>query len=325
MVNFIEKIKAQSGTKKIVFVFILIAVILFVGFILGNSSVSLNSTSSVGRMVESPYLSSDSFNGEAVSGGSYSNSKTIQSNTQASTPSIKALDRKIIQNGSLQVLVKKAEETVLAIQALSSKYEGFTESSYLNEVSDGIKAGSIVIRIPSKYFNQAMSDIKSLAVKVNRENTNTSDVTAQFVDFEAQLRNLNSTELQYIDIMKKAVRIEDVLNVQSRLSEVRGQIEQIQGQINYLSRQIEMSTINVSLTSEPEVRVFGIIWRPLTVLKQAIKSGLADLTGFVDWLIIVVFKLPVLLLKIALFGLVLMTLWKAILWFKNKFLKVNQQ
>lgn len=229
----------------------------------------------------------------------------------ASTNTTAGMERKVIRNASLDILVLKADEAVSAIGGIASSYQGFVDGSNLYEIQDGVQAGTMTIRVPSVSFESAIAAIKELAVKVNREQSNASDVTAQFVDLEAQVKNYKAEEAQYQEIMKRAVKIEDVLNVASRLADVRGRIESVQGQINYLSRQVEMSTITISLKGESNIAVGGVIWRPLEVAKKAVQDLLEGLASFVDFLIRLVIYLPVLALKIAFIAIVVALIWKA--------------
>lgn len=227
--------------------------------------------------------------------------------------------RKIIKDGSLQLLVKKAEETAAAIQDIAKRLEGFVSYSYIWEVSEGVKSGTVTIRVPADHFEEAMEEIKKLAIKVERETTNTKDVTEEFVDLEARLKNLRAEEEQYLEIMKEAETVEDALAVAGRLSDVRGRIERIEGQLQYLSRQIEMSTITVSLTSEAEVEVLGIRWRPLFVVKQSLKSTLRGLTGYVDAMVRFIFALPVIALWLATIALFAVLGWRLFSWLRKRF------
>lgn len=319
--DIIEKLRSQYGTRGIVGGLAVIALVLFIAF------------SYFGGPAYIPRQSGISESGGAVGvmpsyPGAYNKGMATRDSifppepgVPPSTPQVPTVDRKVIQNGSLDLLVQKAEETISAIEGIAGKHKGFVEGSNVYEISEGIKAGTITIRVPAADFFPTMEEIKKLAVKVQSENTNSQDVTAQFVDLEAQLKNYKAEEEQYRKIMARAVKIEDVLNVAQRLAEVRGRIEQTQGQLNYLSRQVDMSTISVSLTSEAEVQVFGIIWRPLTVVKQAFKALLTDLTHFADSAIFFVFGLPILAVKVLIFLFGLWILWKIFVWARRKFFR----
>ncbi len=220
--------------------------------------------------------------------------------------------RKIIKNGSLDLLVKKAEQAADKIAKIAADFSGFVSYSQIYEVSEGVKAGTVTIRVPADKFDEVIIKIKELAVKVLSESSNTSDVTEQFVDLEARLKNYQAEEQQYLNTLKQAVKVQDILDVSERLYQVRQSIEQLQGQLRYLSSQVDMSTITVSLTSESEVKVFGIYWRPLANLKQSLRGMFEGLTSYVDSIVKFVFSLPVILLWLATIAVLALFGWKVL-------------
>lgn len=225
----------------------------------------------------------------------------------AESPS--ALPRKITKTGNLSLLVETAETTALNIEAIAGSMSGYVSDSYLYEVTPGVKAGAITIRVPADKFEEAINRIKDLALKVESENINANDVTDQFIDLEARLKNLKAQEEQYLDILKKATAVEDVLKVTNQLNQVRQQIDSWQGQLKYLNSQIDLSTITVNLTAEKEVQIFGLNWRPITVIKQAVRSLLNGLMSYVNLIIAVVIFLPVIILWIITILLVAWIIW----------------
>ncbi len=227
--------------------------------------------------------------------------------------------RKIIKNGSLQLLVKKAEETAQEIKSISQKLNGFVSESYIYEVSQKTKSGTITIRVPAEQFDSAIEEIKKLAIKVEKETINARDVTEEFIDLEARLKNLQAEEEQYLKIMKQARTVEDTLKVTAKLSQVRGQIERIQGQLKYLSDKIDLATITANLTSEADVELFGLRWRPLFIIKQSFRDMLNSLTGYIDTIIAFVFVLPAILLWIITVVIVLVIGHRIICWLRQKF------
>lgn len=228
--------------------------------------------------------------------------------------------RKIVKNGSLSLLVKKAEEAAEKIAKIASDFNGFVSYFGVYEVSEGVKAGTVTIRVPADKFSEATAKIKDLAVKVQSEDSNSSDITEQFVDLESRLKNLRAEEEQYLIILKQAVKVQDILEVSRRLFEVRNNIEQIQGQLKYMSQQVDMSTISVSLTSESEVKIFGIYWRPLANLKQSLRKMFEGLTGYADSLVKFIFALPVMLLWLATAAVVAFLGWKVLRFVWRRFL-----
>ncbi len=227
--------------------------------------------------------------------------------------------RKIIKNGSLSLLVEKVEAAVANIQSLAKTFSGFVGDSRIYETSSGTKSGTITIRVPADRFEETLAEIKKMAAKVENESVTAQDVTEQFVDFEARLRNFQAQETQYLEIMKRAFTVAEILQVQQRLGEVRGQIEQIQGQIQYLSRQIDMSTIMVSLSSKADVEIFGIYWRPFAVVKQSLHTMFSGLVSYADLMIGFILRLPVILAWLATIVFFLIVAWRIFRWIKTKF------
>lgn len=252
--------------------------------------------------------------------------------------------KKVVKNGSLEILIKDAEDVASKIKLIAENLSGFVSDSYIFESSPvtaypfnekyaerkvavkqaGLpKSGNITIRVPVSNFDKAMAEIKKLAIRVENENTNAQDVTEQFIDLEARLKNLRVEEAQYQDIMKKAVKIQDILDVVSRLADVRGRIEQIEGQLKYLSRQVDMSTITVTMTAEQEVEALDIRWRPFFVIRQSFKNMLSGFTGYVDKMIGFIFRLPLIIAWFATFALFAFIVWRIFWWVRRKFFLGN--
>lgn len=247
-------------------------------------------------------------------------------------------DRKVVRSGSLSLLVEKTEDAILTIKDIAESLGGFVEASSVYDSPDVIyartgedkvsnKYGNISIRVPSTSFDQAINDIRSIAIKVERDSSNTRDVSTEYVDMEAQLKNLRAEEEQYLSVMKKAVKVEDILNVSSRLADVRGRIERMQAQFNYLSKQVDMSTITVDMRAEADIESVGTSWRPVSVAKQAVQDMLTSLVGYADGLIVFIVNIPILLLRLlitiiwlALWVLGLYLVWKIANYLKDRFL-----
>jgi hypothetical protein len=90
---------------------------------------------------------------------------------------------------------------------------------------------------------------------VSEESAHSAEVTEEYTDLESRLRNLERTEQQYLDLMAKAVTVDEILALTDRLDGVRLQIEQVQGRINYLNSLTDLATIAVSIASIPPAAV----------------------------------------------------------------------
>ncbi len=163
-------------------------------------------------------------------------------------------DRMIVRTANMQLVVDDVRNTIDKITDLAQDLEGYVVNSSSWKEGERL-VGQITVRVPSSDFNYAMGVLRGMAVEVNSETTSSQDVTEEYIDLEAQLRNLEATEAQLLKLMEKAVKVEDILNVQRELSRVQQDIERTKGRMQYLERTSAMSLIQVLLEqSKLEVR-----------------------------------------------------------------------
>ena len=200
-----------------------------------------------------------------------------------------AEERMIVRTGEMSLVVEDVIDARDEIAQIAARFNGYVVSSWISGEEQEMR-GNISIRVPDEKFEQALSELRNLALRVKSESTSSIDVTEEYIDLEARLKNAEATERQYLALLDKATDVEDILNIQERLSRVRSEIEQIKGRMQYLERTSSMSLINVYLepqaTAKPLVRAG---WNALEVLKSAVR-GLAiagqTVVAIVIWLII---------------------------------------
>lgn len=218
--------------------------------------------------------------------------------------------KKLIHNAELGLIVGDVHAAVDRIQRLTESSSGEIDNIEIDESSSGSLSGTVVVRVPASGLETALAEFKKLAVRTEREQVTARDVTREFYDNEAHLRNLRAEEQQYLTIMKQAHTVKDTLEVSEKLSDVRDRLERLQAQIQVMSHDIEMSVVTIALMQESDTRVFGFRWRPLYNAKTAARELLAGLGEWLDWIISILIKLPLIVLWIATVGAILWVLWK---------------
>jgi hypothetical protein len=162
------------------------------------------------------------------------------------------LQAKIIKSGNLSLDVKRGTfgERVQEATLVASRHGGYVASS---ESSSGkLPSGTLVLRVPANQFEAAIGELRDLG-KVKGQRISGQDVTSQFVDLQARLRNWQAQETVLLRLMAKSASITDSLRVQNQLQDVQLQIEEIQGQLRVLNDQTALSTITLALTEAPAV------------------------------------------------------------------------
>ena len=220
--------------------------------------------------------------------------------------------RKIVRTISLALIVRHPNEIAQQITAMAESMGGYLVSSE----GGGQDADSalLTIRVPLRRYEQARAEIRKLGLRVENERVDAQDVTRQYVDQDATLRNLHAEEAQYLAILKQATTVKDLLAVSEQMSEVRGQIEQQQAEFNTLSLQIETVAITISLHTEAETEVLGVNWRPLYQLKIAMRDGLESLATYGTAMMTILFDLPAVLLWLGTILAAALGGWRIVRW-----------
>jgi hypothetical protein len=220
--------------------------------------------------------------------------------------------RKVIRTSSLELVIAHPAETVEAIAALVDGLGGYVETS--NSGAETATAATLTVRVPSDRFEQARMAIRKLALHTENERIDAQDVTRQYVDQDASLRNLRAEEAQYLTILKQATTVKDMLAVSEKLSEVRGEIEQQEAEFHSLSRQIETVSIAISLRTQAEERAFGLNWRPLYQVQLALHDGLESIANYASVMVGILFYLPATLLWVATIAIAALGSWRIARW-----------
>jgi len=213
--------------------------------------------------------------------------------SQASQPASVAAARRMTQQSSLNLIVSKPSTVAEKIRALAYRVGGHVES--VRSSNEGLEneATSIQIQVPVDRFEEARREVRALAERVQSEQDDARDVTAQHLDLESHLRNYRAEEAQYLEIMRRSGTIKDTLAVSERLADVRGRIERTQGQLDQLSHQTEMALLEVSLRTEIVTQPAEVHWRPAAEMKAAFRDAADDLSTYANFMIAVLFRMPV--------------------------------
>lgn len=157
-----------------------------------------------------------------------------------------SVDRMIIRTGEMYLVVEDVSISLDQIAALAGNYGGWVVNS--NVWQDGNRTvGNISIRVLAENFDAAISDLRSMADKVNKESTSGRDVTEEYVDLSARLNTLEASETQLLNLMEQAGTIAEILDVQRELTKTRSEIEQTKGRMQYLEESSSTSFIQVYL------------------------------------------------------------------------------
>ncbi len=222
------------------------------------------------------------------------------------------INRKIVRNAELQLESFEPEIVQQKVTAIAESKNGFVVES--QQSSSDVRATrrdtvTMTVRIPADKFAAAIDEIRKSAERVIVETIKSDDVTEEFIDVEARLKAKKALEAQFMEIMKRANSVEDALNVQSELADVRSDIEQIEGRLRFLQNQTSLSTIKLRIQTPAAIANSskGFFYELWDSISRGLDGAFAFVFGFVTFAIAV---LPFLILVVLPIVLVIRYLWK---------------
>ena len=235
-----------------------------------------------------------------------------------------ATQRQVIRQASLEL---EADETRAAFDNIVDLVEsvgGFVSSATVHPVisEDDQPEVTMVLRVPADELSSVMARIKDSVEVVVTEAQNSEDVTAQFVDLEARLSNLEALEVELVALLAEVRQQPEadptkLLQVFNEVSRVRGEIEQIQGQLNYLNDVVALATLSIHLAPTPAaVPIVEDTWAPVEVARDSLRNLVSGLQDIAEWGInFALYTLPLLLLTL---GIPLLVLYLIYRWWKKR-------
>jgi hypothetical protein len=198
---------------------------------------------------------------------------------------ISAIETKIIKTAYLTTEVKDVPGSVETLKNLASQKGGYLSSTSIQKNYNNRLSGTVILRVPAAEFENTLTGVKAIGT-VKSVSTQGQDVTEEYVDLQAQKISYQNQLAQYNEIMKKAVKVEDVITVQQQIDRVQTELNRLEGRLKYLDSRIDLSTITVNL-QEPEP-VGGETGHNFI---STINEGIAGFFGMIDAIIIILFTL----------------------------------
>lgn len=157
-----------------------------------------------------------------------------------------AVTRQIIYSATIEVVVKNLTATRQSVERVTEEQKGYIAKSEVIGDAGSRRSATWTLKVPADQFRAAVNALAALGDTV-RNSSDSQDVTEEFTDLQARVRNLKSEEETLNKLLKdRAVRLEDVLKIREQIARVRGDIERAEGRVKYLATMAAMSTITLA-------------------------------------------------------------------------------
>lgn len=154
------------------------------------------------------------------------------------------IEQKIIKTGDIKFETTDLGETYNQMITAVKKHNAIIQND-----TEGKEYGSIFrrirVRVPSKNFDLFLSDISKGVTYFDNKEISSQDVTEEYIDIDARLKAKKILEARYLELLKKANKVSEMLEIEAQLSAIREEIEAKEGQLRYMQSQVSMSTISI--------------------------------------------------------------------------------
>ena len=169
--------------------------------------------------------------------------------TLTTSSSVPEIGPQIIQTASLRLSVPRGrfDETIDEARSTAGRFGGFVvSSSALQGSSQRLVQGTLVIRIPARSYGDAIESLQGLG-RVEARTESGQDVSQEYVDLQARVRQLEAVESQLLELLDRANSVGAALAVQNQLNRVQLDLEQARGRLQYLDDQVAFATISLAV------------------------------------------------------------------------------
>lgn len=182
----------------------------------------------------------------AYSSGGRTNPRFLEDNSDKN----KADERMMIYDATMNIEAKHPDSVAAKVAGIAKKYNGYvlnTSNSYTT------------IRVESKSLKDALNSIAGFG-KVTSQRISGSDVTDEFKDYGIRLENAERARKRYLELLEKAVTVEETLKVEKELERLNGEIDLLKGKMNRISHLVDFSTITVYHSEKVKLGILGYVF-----------------------------------------------------------------
>jgi hypothetical protein len=231
---------------------------------------------------------------EEYSGGTYAtDSGADWSDTGTSDTQVADTSRKLIKTVNLNVETKEFDTMLVTVQNRVKELGGYVEnmdvyngSTYSSYRSN--RDASLTARIPQDRLDDFLNTVSDIG-NVTYRSDSVEDITLTYVDTQSHKDALETEQERLIVLLDRAESIEDIITIESRLSEVRYQLESIESKLRTYDNQVDYSTVYLSIGEVQELTPVEekSAWQRMgDGFIKSIKNIATDIKEFLVWFVI---------------------------------------
>src|SRR5881392_2721316 len=166
------------------------------------------------------------------------------------TPAPELANRKLIRNATVDLEIVSFDNAVQKITAFANEEHGYVATTGSEKQANGKLRGQVVVKVLPESLDRFLQKVRSLG-QLKNQTLGTEDVTKEYFDTDARLKNAHVMEQRLIEMLKtKTGKVSDLLQVEKELGRIREEIEKMQGELKYWDSQVQFATVTISLAEK---------------------------------------------------------------------------
>ncbi len=156
----------------------------------------------------------------------------------------------IVRTADMTITTAEFDRTRPEVTRIVNRHQGYIAQLSVNSPSDQGRSLSASLRVPGTELDGLLLDLRKLG-RVQTESQAGEEVTQQYIDLAARLKNARNTEDRLTEILRQRTgKLSDVLAVEEQIDRTRGEIERMDAELKNLSNRIALATIQLQVQEE---------------------------------------------------------------------------
>jgi hypothetical protein len=166
--------------------------------------------------------------------------------------------RKMVWTGRLRIEVASVAEAATRAADLAAQSGGYVETQTVEKE----RRANLRLRVPAAGFKDAIASLEALG-RVKERSVHAQDVTEQYVDLEARLKNRTALRDRLKQLLDKAADVKDVVAIETELNRVQADLDSMEGRMKALKGQVDLAAIDLTLERRPIYGPLGYFFKGL--------------------------------------------------------------
>lgn len=205
-------------------------------------------------------------------------------------------DRKIIRQGDIRFETRKITETRQFIEGIVKQLDGYLVKDNAYDYPDRMEQ-SLVVRVPANRFDTLLRLIAENVNKLDSKNIEALDVTEEYVDIASRIKTKKELQNTYREILKKATKVEEILNIEKEIGNLQTEIESVEGRMKYLKDRIMYSSLTLEFYQNKDSG-FHFFSRFMKAFENGWEMFLGFIIGLANLWVFILILLGVIILSV---------------------------